>query len=208
MKRRCNIIFVIGIGGGTASGKTTITDMLKKHFDSKITVITCDNYYYSRDDLDFEQRKKINYDLPDSIEIQRIVEDIRKLRAGNEIYQPTFSFKTLLREEKTIRTSPASLLVIDGMFLMYFKELRDFCDITVYVDVDSEVRFARRLIRDTTIHNRPVDFIIDQYLNMAKPMHNIYVEPYKKYADFIIPFYEDNKRKVSLLIKMIENSIN
>lgn len=201
-------MFVIGIGGGTASGKTTIVDNLKEHFDNKMSVISCDNYYYSREDLDFEQRKKINYDVPYSIEIQKIIENIKKLETGNIIEQPIFSFKTLLREESTKVTNPAPILVIDGIFSLYFKELRDIYNIKVYIDVDSEVRFARRIIRDTIVYNRSLDFIINQYLSMAKPMHNIYVEPYKKYADVIIPFYENNRKSVDLLINMIENNIN
>lgn len=201
-------MIIIGISGGTASGKTTIVEMLKKQLGNKMSVINCDNYYYSREDLDFEQRKKINYDLPDSIDIQKVLKDIKNLKDGNAIDQPIFSFKTLLREKDTIKTSSAPILVIDGIFLLYFKELRNLCDITIFVDVESEVRFARRIVRDTTIHDRTIDFIIDQYLNMAKPMHNIYVEPYKKYADIIIPFYEKSERKISFLIKMIENNIS
>lgn len=200
-------MFIIGISGGTASGKTTIAQNLKEQFGKKISIINCDNYYYSREELDFEQRKKINYDVPDSIDIGKILEDIEKLKEGDVIEQPIFSFKTLLREENVLVTNPAPILVIDGIFSLYFKELRELCNIKVYIDVDSEVRFARRLIRDTTIHNRPLDFIINQYLNMAKPMHDIYVEPYKKYADVIIPFYENNRRSVNLLISMIEHTV-
>lgn len=200
-------MFIIGICGGTASGKTTVVNKLKEHFGNKMSVIACDNNYYSREDLDFEQRKKINYDLPNSIEIQKIIEDIKKLKADNIIEQPIFSFKTLLREANVKVTNPAPILAVDGIFSLYFKELRDICDIKVYIDVDSETRFARRIIRDTTVHNRSLDFIINQYLSTAKPMHNIYVEPYKKYADVIIPFYKNNQKNVDLLINMIENCV-
>lgn len=200
-------MFILGICGGTASGKTTIASKLKEKFGNKLAILNCDNYYYSREDLDLEQRKKVNYDMPDTIDIGRILEDVRRLKSGISIEQPIFSFKSLLREGDTILTNPATILVIDGIFSLYFKELRELCDFNIFLDVDSEIRFARRLIRDTTIHNRSVEFVINQYLTMAKPMHDIFVEPYKRYADIIIPFSEDNWRSIELLIKFIESSI-
>ncbi len=200
-------MIIIGIGGGSSSGKTTIVKLLKQHFSNKIAVIDLDNYYFSREDLKFEQRKNINYDIPDSIEFYRVVENIKELKKGKTIKQPVFSFKTFLRENELTATEPMPILIVDGIFSLYFEELRKLYDIKVYVDVDSEIRFARRIIRDTTIHGRPIEFVIEQYFNKVKPMHDIYVEPCKKCADIIIPFYENSEKGVEFLIKMIEREI-
>lgn len=200
-------MFVVGLCGGTASGKTTVAESLKKYFKDRIELLACDNYYYSHPELSYEERKKVNYDLPDSIDIQRIIEDINNLKAGNVIQQPVFSFKTLLQENETIITKPAPILIVDGIFLLYYPILRDCCDIKVFIDTDSEVRFARRIIRDTIVHNRSLEFVINQYLTMAKPMHEIYVEPYKKYADIILPFNESEEKRINLLVRLIENNM-
>lgn len=180
---------------------------MKQHFSNKIAVIELDNYYFSREELNFEQRKNINFDIPDSVEFYRVVENIKELKRGKTIKQPIFSFKTFLGENGLIVTEPMPILIVDGIFSLYFEELRKLYDIKVYVDVSSEIRFARRIIRDTTIHGRPIEFVIDQYFNKVKPMHDIYVEPCKKYADIIIPFYENSEKGVEFLIKMIEREI-
>lgn len=200
-------MIIIGISGGSSSGKTAIVKLLKQHFSNKIAVIELDNYYFSREELNFEQRKNINFDIPDSVEFYRVVENIKELKKGKTIKQPIFSFKTFLRENGLIVTEPMPILIVDGIFSLYFEELRKLYDIKVYVDVSSEIRFARRIIRDTTIHGRPIEFVIDQYFNKVKPMHDIYVEPCKKYADIIIPFYENSEKGVEFLIKMIEREI-
>lgn len=200
-------LIIIGIGGGTASGKTTIASLLKEYFKNDISIISCDNYYLSRSEISFNERKKINFDIPASIDVDKIVKDIKSLKMGKTIAQPIFSFATLLEEKEKNKTYPSPILVVEGIFVFYFEVMRELFDIKVYLDVDSDVRFARRIIRDTTRYDKSMDYVISKYLNYAKPMHNIYVEPYKRYADIIIPFYENNVKSIDILIKIIENRI-
>lgn len=154
------ILLIIGIGGGTSSGKTTLTSLLKDYFKNKISVINCDNYYFSRENISFEERKKINFDLPEAIDIEKLIMDINLLKKGEVVQQPTFSFITLLKEREKNFMYPSPILVVEGILIFYFEKLRKLFDIKIYLDVESDVKLARRIIRGTTICNMPIDYVI------------------------------------------------
>lgn len=198
-------MFLIAMCGGSASGKSRIISLLKEHFKEDLSVIDMDNYYYSHDELSYEERKQINYDVPESLDIDKIIEDIEQLKKGSVVEQPFFSFQTYRREQKTEKTKPAKILIVDGIFSLHFEKLRKMYDLKIFVDVDSEVRFARRIVRNMKLYQRPVEFEVEQWFTKVKPMYEKYVEPCRQYGDLILPFYENNKSGLAFLIEIIEN---
>lgn len=201
-------MFIIGLCGGSSSGKSTAIEYLQKKFGDKAALVAFDSYYISRPDLVFEERKMINVDVPEAIDRGEILKNIQLLKEGKTIQQPVYSFETFLRESVTIETAPAPILLVDGIFSFYFEEIRNLFDLKVYIDADVDVRLSRRILRDMNVRHRPLEYIIDQYFTKVKPMHEVYVEPYKKYADIIIPHNRNDENDFRVLGNLVQTFLH
>jgi len=191
-----NKILVIGIAGGTGSGKTTLMNNLIREFSDVVTVLSHDNYYKRHDDLTYEQRCQLNYDEPAALETDLMARHLDILRQGGEIDCPVYDFTVHNRSDETIRISPEKVIIVEGILIFENKELRDLMDIKVFVDTDADVRLCRRIVRDVRERGRTLESVVEQYQNTVKPMHEKYVEPSKKHADLIVP--EGGKNLVAL----------
>ncbi len=191
---------LILVAGGTASGKTTVVNEIVNLFKTDdISVLYMDNYYKKRDDLTLEERKKINYDHPDSYDLDLLKKDLGKLLHYESIYTPVYDFATHNRHSsKQIYIKPTKVIILEGILSLYDVDIRALSDIHIYVESDADIRFIRRLKRDIAQRGRSMDEVISQYLNTVKPMYDAYVAPTKRYADIIIP--NDNKHDVALEI--------
>lgn len=198
-----NDILVIGIAGGTGSGKTTLMNNLISQFADVVTILSHDNYYKRHDELTYEQRCLLNYDEPDALETDLMARHLDQLRQGQPIDCPVYDFTLHNRSDKTIRIVPKKVIIVEGILIFENKELRDLMDIRIFVDTDADVRLCRRIRRDVTKRGRTLESVLNQYLQTVKPMHEKYVEPSKKYADLVIP--EGGQNLVAL--DMIEGRI-
>ena len=182
-----NNILVIGIAGGTGSGKTTLMENIISRFSGMVTVLSHDNYYKCRDDLSYEQRCLINYDEPDALETDLMAHHLDELRHGRAIDCPVYDFTQHNRSDRTVRISPKNVIIVDGILIFENKELRDLMDIKIFVDTDADVRLCRRILRDVKERGRTLESVLSQYQNTVKPMHEKYVEPSKRFADIVVP---------------------
>ncbi|MCI6159292.1 MAG: uridine kinase [Selenomonadaceae bacterium] len=179
-------VTIIGIAGGTGSGKSTFTNRLKEYFGDQVTVIYHDNYYKRHDELTFAERQKINYDHPDALDTDLLVEHLRALRAGQSIECPVYDFTKHNRSDETITIEPSRVIIVEGILILQDERLRDIFDIKVFVEADADERILRRVVRDMNERGRDLENIIAQYLATVKPMHYLYVEPTKNVADIVI----------------------
>ena len=177
---------LIGIAGGTGSGKSTFAQRLLALFPNDITVISYDNYYKPQDHLSFEERIKTNYDCPDALDTDLLVKHLRSLREGEPVDVPNYDFTIHTRKAELTRLNPSPIIIVDGILTFHDERLREMFDIKIFTDADADERILRRLRRDVRERGRDIDGVIAQYLGTVKPMHGIYVEPTKKYADIII----------------------
>lgn len=177
---------IIGIAGGTGSGKSTFTNRLRDRFGDNITVIYHDNYYKRHDDIPFEERKKLNYDHPDALETDLLIEHIKRLRNGESIECPVYDYTVHNRSDKTVRIDPRKIILIEAILLLADPRLRSLLDIKIYVEADADERILRRILRDVKERGRDIDNIVEQYLTTVKPMHYLYVEPTRATADIVI----------------------
>ena len=177
---------LIGIAGGTGSGKSTFTNRIKKQFGDDVTVIYHDNYYRRRDDIPFEERKKINYDHPDALETDMLIEHIKQLKAGKSVVCPVYDFSVHNRSDKTVVIKPSKVILVEGILVLQNPELCNLLDIKIFVEADADERILRRVLRDVEECGRDLKGIIDQYLTTVKPMHYRFVEPSKAKADIVI----------------------
>ncbi len=180
-------VIVIGIAGGTGSGKSTLIQKIKEEFSDEITMLSHDFYYKQHSDIPFEERKKLNYDHPNSFDTDLMIEHVCRLATGESIERPVYDFTIHNRVDETVRVEPAKVIIVEGILIFENKELRDLCDIKVFIDTDADVRIIRRIIRDVNERGRTLESIVTQYLTTVKPMHEQFVEPSKKFADIIIP---------------------
>ena len=177
---------IIGIAGGTGSGKSTFTNRLKREFGNAVTVIYHDNYYRAQHDVPFEERQKVNYDHPDSLETELLLEHLKKLKAGHSVDCPVYDYSKHDRSDRTVRIDPSPVILVEGILLFADERLRNLLDIKIYVDADADTRILRRIARDTAERGRSMEDIMDQYLTTVKPMHNLYVQPTRAMADIVI----------------------
>ena len=177
---------IIGIAGGTGSGKSTFTRRLEKEFKENVAVIYHDNYYRRQDEIPFEDRIKANYDHPDSLETQLLLEHLHLLKDGKAIDCPVYDYSQHNRSNETIHIEPKPIIITEGILLLADKRLRNLLDIKIYVEADADERILRRVVRDVKERGRDIDNIVEQYLTTVKPMHYLYVEPTKSMADIII----------------------
>ena len=189
-------ILVIGIAGGTGSGKTTLMNNIMAQFEGMVTVLSHDNYYKRHDELTFEERSGLNYDEPDAIETSLMVEHLKQLRQGQAIDCPVYDFTRHNRSNETIHLEPKPVIIVEGILIFENEPLRNLMDIRLFVDTDADVRLCRRIKRDVNKRGRTLESVLAQYQATVKPMHEKYVEPSKKYANLVIP--EGGKNMVAL----------
>ncbi len=182
-----NNCLIVGIAGGSGSGKTTMAEKLYKDLKGEAEILYHDYYYNNNDHLPMEERVVINYDHPDSLETALMIEAIKKLKNGESITHPTYNFAEHTRHKEWVTMKPAKVIIVEGILIFENKELRDLFDIKIFIDTSSDHRFIRRMQRDVNERGRTVDGIIEQYLATVKPMHQAFVEPSKKTADIIVP---------------------
>lgn len=199
---------LIGIAGGTGSGKTTLAKRLKNTFGNDVVLLCQDFYYNSFDHLSFEERIKLNFDHPDAFDNNFLIKQLKMLKNFQSIERPTYSFVEYKRMEETVREEPKPVIILDGILIFENPELAELMDIKVYVDTDADIRLTRRLLRDIHERGRNLDSVINQYLNTVKPMHEAFVEPSKKRADVIIPEGGMNDAAFSMLVDKIKGIIN
>ena len=200
-------ILVIGIAGGTGSGKTTLMKNLIAEFSNDVTVLSHDNYYKRHDELTYEERCQLNYDEPAALETDLMARHLDLLRQGQPINCPVYDFTVHNRSDETVQIVPKSVIIVEGILIFENEELRNLMDIRIFVDTDADVRLCRRIKRDVNKRGRSVTSVLEQYQTTVKPMHEKYVEPSKKNADLIIPEGGENRVALDLLIRKIEDFI-
>ncbi len=201
-------VMVIGIAGGTGSGKTTITRKLVQRFAGEVSVINHDNYYKAHHDMPYEQRCKLNYDHPDAFDTDLLISDLRMLKAGREIVCPVYDYSIHDRSDKTMVIKPAKVIIVEGILIFADKTLCDEMDIKIFVDADADVRILRRITRDVRDRGRSLESVIKQYLTTVKPMHEQFVEPSKRNADIIIPEGGYNIVAFDMVVERVKAHIN
>ena len=201
-------VTVIGVAGGTGSGKSTLVKRLQEAFAGDDVVTLCHDYYYkAHPELTYEERTKLNYDHPAAFDTDMMVEHIKALKANVAIEHPVYSFVEHNRTEEKVGVKPSKVIIVDGILIFENKELRELMDIKVFVDTDADIRLARRILRDVKERGRSMESVIGQYTTTVKPMHEEFVEPSKKYADVIIPEGGFNSVAVAMLIENIRSII-
>jgi len=198
-------MLILGIAGGTGSGKTTVVNQIINELPkNEVTIISQDSYYNRTDDLTFAERCEINFDHPNAIDFQLLIDHIKKLKQGEAIEQPIYSFETHNRINETLKTYPKKVLIVEGILIYTNKEVRDLIDIKVFVHADSDERLIRRLRRDMQERGRNLDEVLERYQNTLKPMHQEFIEPTKNFADLIIP----NDRYNTVGVDIVRTVIN
>ena len=197
-------VIIIGVSGGSASGKTTVANRIKEAFMDSVELLSHDFYYLPHDELPLEERKNLNYDHPNAFDTKRLIDDIRQLKQWLPIERPVYSYTVHNRLPETVKVNPAKVIIVEGFMIFENSELRDLLDIKVFVDTDADERLIRRIIRDVNERGRSLESVITQYSNTVKPMHELFVEPYKKYADIIIPRGGKNDVAIEMLIHRIK----
>ncbi len=201
-------IIVIGIAGGTGSGKTTFANKIRDAFIDDVAMLSHDYYYKANADLPFEERASLNYDHPNAIETELMIKHIHQLKSGQAVEHPVYSFVEHTRTAETITVKPAKVIIVEGILIFENPELCNLCDIKVFVDTDADVRILRRLMRDVKDRGRDIDSVVEQYLGTVKPMHEQFVDPSKKRADVIIPEGGFNSVALDMLLERIRNFIH
>lgn len=198
--------WVVGVAGGSASGKTTIVNKISRYFGDNILIMNHDSYYKAHDDMTFEERSRLNYDHPDSFDTERMADDIRSLLKGHSVDVPVYDYAIHNRSKNEIvHVEPKQIIVIEGILVLENKELRDLMDVKVFVDTDADERLMRRIRRDMIERARSIDSILTQYSETVKPMHEEFVEPSKRYADVIIPRGGENEAGINMLVTYMKH---
>ena len=202
-----NNILVIGIAGGTGSGKTTLMKNLIQRFEDMVTVISHDNYYKRHDDMTYEERCQLNYDEPAALETDLMAAHLDRLRRGEAIDCPVYDFSQHNRSDETIRIVPKRVIIVEGILIFENQPLRDLMDIRIFVDTDADVHILRRILRDVEERGRSIQSVVDQYLTTVKPMHEQFVEPSKRSADIIVLDGGHNLVALDMIMNRIQNHI-
>lgn len=201
-------MLIVGIAGGTGSGKTTVVNKLKKEFpNGEIVVIPQDAYYRDNSHIPPEDRQKINFDHPDSLEFSLLIRHLRELKEGRAVEMPVYSYLTCLRSKETIPVKPAKVIVVEGILILTDSELRNMFDIKVFVDADADDRLGRVIQRDIIERGRSVLMVLERYHDTVKPSHLQFIEPSKRYADIIIPGGGENEVGIRVLVSIIEKHL-
>ena len=196
-------VMVIGIAGGTGSGKTTITRKLIECFGPDVSVIHHDNYYKAHHSMSYEERAKLNYDHPNAFDTDLLIRDLKQLKKGKTIQCPVYDYSIHDRTDKTLTIQPTRVIIVEGILIYESRELCREMDIKIYVDTDADVRILRRIVRDVRDRGRSLESVIDQYLTTVKPMHEQFVEPSKRRADVIIPEGGQNRVALEMVVERV-----
>ena len=199
---------IIGIAGGTGSGKTTLTRKLQETFGPDVSVVYHDNYYKRHDGMTYEERASLNYDHPDAFDTPLMVEHLRQLLAGQTIQCPVYDYTVHNRSDQTIEIHPTKVIIVEGILIFENKALRDLMDIRIFVDTDADVRILRRILRDVKERGRSLDSVISQYLTTVKPMHEQFVQPSRQYADIVVLEGGHNLVALDMIMQRIQGHIN
>ena len=199
---------LIGIAGGTGSGKTTLTRHLKEHFGDAVTVIGHDSYYKRQEGKTYEERAQVNYDHPTAFETELLVEHLRQLKAGHSVQCPVYSYVEHNRTDETVTVVPNKVIIVEGILIFQNPALRDMFDIKIFVETDADVRILRRCLRDVEERGRTLQSVVTQYLTTVKPMHERYVEPSRKYADIVVLEGGHNLVALEMIMQRIQNHID
>ena len=201
--------FIIGVAGGTGSGKTTVSRRIREAVgDDRLTYIEHDNYYRDNGHLSLEVRAHQNYDHPDSLETSLMIEHLNALRRGESVTMPLYDFSTHSRSKETRQIHPAPVILVEGILIFTEKALRDLMDMRIFVDADADVRFIRRLQRDVNERGRSIESVIEQYCSTVRPMHLEFVEPSKRYADVIVPEGGENRVAMEMIVSRIKHILD
>lgn len=201
-------MYIIGIAGGTGSGKTTVVNKIMKALEGEsVAVIPQDSYYNDNTHLTMEERRLINYDHPDAFDWDLMHQQISALRMGQSIEQPTYDYITSNRMAETIHIDPCKVIIIEGIMALYHSSLRELMDLKIFVDTDDDVRLIRNIRRDTIERGRTPEMVIERYLKVLKPMHEQFIEPTKRHADIIIPEGGSNSQAIDVIKSYIKNII-
>lgn len=200
---------IIAVAGGSASGKTTVVRKIIEGFDPQnVTVIKHDDYYKDQTEMTMDERVKVNYDHPFSLDNDYMYEQLLDLIKGRTITKPLYDFENHNRAKETETLAPTDIIILEGILIMEDKRIRDLCDIKLFVEADDDLRFIRRLQRDMAERGRTLESVVNQYLNTVKPMHFAFIKPTKRYADIIIPNDKDHAVAVDIIITKIKSIIN
>ena len=199
---------IIGIAGGTGSGKTTLTRHLKEHFGGDVTVVGHDSYYKRQEGTTYEERVLQNYDHPSAFDTDLLIQHLRELKAGRSIQCPVYSYVDYNRTDQTVEISPTKVLIVEGVLIFQDPVLREMFDIKIFVETDADERILRRALRDVEERGRTLRSVVNQYLATVKPMHEQYVEPSRKYADIIVLQGGHNLVALDMIMQRIQNHID
>ena len=199
---------LIGVAGGTGSGKTTLTRHLKEHFGDAVTVIGHDSYYKRQEGPTFEERSRVNYDHPDAFDTDLLIRHLKELKAGRPIQCPVYSYADHNRTDRTVEILPSRVIVVEGILIFQDAALRDMFDIKIFVETDADERILRRCLRDVEERGRTLQSVAEQYLATVKPMHEMYVEPTRKYADIVVLGGGRNLVALDMIMQRIQGHID
>lgn len=201
-------MLIIGIGGGTGSGKTTVVRKIIESLpDNSVAVIPQDSYYKDQSNLPLDVRKRTNFDHPDAFEWPLFAHQIQELKEGRAIEQPTYSYITCTRLSETVHVEPKDVIIIEGIMALYDKKLRDLMDLKIFVDAGSDERLLRVITRDIVERGHPLEMLVDKYRNVLKPMHDEFIEPTKQFADIIIPNGGNNDKAIAMMQLYISSAL-
>lgn len=201
-------IMIVGIAGGTGSGKTTITRRITERFGNKVSVVYHDNYYKAHDELTYEQRCKLNYDHPNAFDNDLFLKHLKELKKGHSISCPVYDYTVHNRSDKITVVNPSKVVIVEGILIFQDRRICDLMDIKIFVDTDADVRILRRIRRDVRERGRSLESVIDQYLTTVKPMHEQFVQPSRKNADIIVPEGGRNLVALDMIMQRISNHIS
>ncbi len=199
--------YIIGIAGGSGSGKSTFAENIRAKFGDKVTLLKCDNYYMPHDDISMEERSFLNYDAPEAIDFDLLIEHLEMLSRGEEVVGPIYDFSIHTRSKETEVIKPTPIIILDGILIFANPKLRELFNLKIYAETDADERILRRLRRDIMERGRTIDSVIDQYITTVKPMHNIYVEPTKSMADIVVNGGR-NESAISVVCARIESFLH
>ncbi|NLX92500.1 MAG: uridine kinase [Clostridiales bacterium] len=199
---------IIGIAGGTGSGKTTLTGRIAQRFKNSISVVFHDNYYKANSGLTYEERSKLNYDHPNAFDTALLIYHLKRLRKGEAVNCPTYDYTIHNRSDLTIEIKPARVIIVEGIMIFQNPMLRDMMDIKIFVDTDADVRIIRRILRDVQERKRSLDSVVNQYLTTVKPMHEEFVEPSKRHADIVVLDGGHNIVALDMIMQRIQGHVD